>query len=83
MKTVNLATTPSNLEDLLDLAGKEAVLLKTAEGREFILTEVDDDFDKEIESVRKNRELLEFLDHRSGEKEALSLKQVRERLKLT
>ena len=83
MKTVNLATTPSNLEDLLDLAGKEAVLLKTAEGREFILTEVDDDFDKEIESVRKNRELLEFLDHRSGEKETLSLKQVREHLKLT
>lgn len=83
MKTVNLATTPSNLEDLLDLAGKEAVLLKTAEGREFILTEVDDDFDREIESVRKNRELLEFLDHRSGEKEALSLQQVRERLKLT
>ena len=83
MKTVNLATTPSNLEDLLDLAGKEAVLLRTAEGREFILTEVDDDFDKEIESVRQNRELLEFLDHRSGEKETLSLKQVRERLKLT
>lgn len=83
MKTVNLATTPSNLEDLLDLAGKEAVLLKTAEGREFILTEVDDDFDKEIESVRHNRGLLEFLDQRSGEKEALSLKQVRERLKLT
>jgi hypothetical protein len=83
MKTVNLATTPSNLEDLLDLAGKEAVLLKTAEGREFILTEVDDDFDKEIESVRQNRGLLEFLDHRSSEKEALSLKQVRERLKLT
>lgn len=83
MKTVNLATTPSNLEDLLDLAGKEAVLLKTAEGREFILTEVDDDFDKEIESVRQNRELLDFLDHRSGEKETLSLKQVRERLKLT
>lgn len=83
MKTVNLATTPSNLEDLLDLAGKEAVLLRTAEGREFILTEVDDDFDKEIESVRQNRELLEFLDHRSGEKKSLSLKQVRERLKLT
>jgi len=44
---------------------------------------VDDDFDKEIESVRQNRGLLEFLDHRSSEKEALSLKQVRERLKLT
>jgi hypothetical protein len=42
-----------------------------------------DDFDKEIESVRKNRELLELLDHRSGEKKALNLKQVRERLKLT
>ena len=42
-----------------------------------------DDFDKEIESVRQNRELLEFLRQRSDEKSALSLNQVRERLKLT
>lgn len=45
--------------------------------------EVDDDFDKEIESVLQNRELLELLDQRSGETETFSLKQVRERLKLT
>lgn len=80
MKTVDL-TTSSNLKDLLDLARKEAVLLKTPEGREFILAEVDD-LEDEVASVRQNRELLEFLDQRSREKGALSLDQVRRQLGL-
>lgn len=80
MKTVDL-TTSSNLKDLLDLAGKETVLLKTPEGREFILAEVDD-LDDEVASVRQNRELLDFLDQRSREKGALSLDQARRQLGL-
>jgi len=80
MKTVSLAAT-STLADLLDLATEETVLLKTPEGREFILAEVDD-FDAEIESVRQNRELLEFLDQRSKDSKTYSLSEARERLKL-
>ncbi|MBW8876477.1 MAG: hypothetical protein JF614_16045 [Acidobacteria bacterium] len=81
MKTVNLAT-DSSLSDLLDLAGEDTVLLKTPEGREFILAAVDD-FDAEIKAVRQNQELLELLEQRSGEEKTYTISQVRERLKLT
>ena len=81
MKTVNLAT-DSSLSDLLDLADEDAVLLKTPEGREFILAAVDD-FDAEIDSIRQNRELLEFLEQRSRPEKTYTLSEVRERLKLT
>ena len=81
MKTVNLAT-DSSLSDLLDLADEDAVLLKTPEGREFILAAVDD-FDVEIDSIRQNRELLEFLEQRSRPEKTYTLAEVRERLKLT
>ena len=80
MKTVTLAAT-SNLADLLDLATEETVLLKTPEGREFILAEVDD-FDAEIESVRQNRELLELLEERSKDSKSYSLAEARRRLNL-
>jgi hypothetical protein len=80
MKTVDL-TAASNLSDLLALAAEETILLKTPEGREFVLTELDD-FDEEIASIRRNRELLELLDTRSGKSETSSLAEVRRRLGL-
>jgi len=81
MKTVDLKTAIS-LSDLLSLAGEDTVLLKSPEGREFILAPVDD-FDAEIESVGQNRELLELLEQRSQREKTYTLSQVRERLKLT
>jgi len=80
MKTVDLKTIGS-VTDLLDLAAEETLLLKTSEGREFILAEVDD-FDAEIETVRQNRGLLEFLDQRSQEPASYSIAEARKRLKL-
>ena len=80
MRRVNV-TSSSSLTELLDLAEKESVVLQTPEGREFILAEVDE-FDGEIESVRQNRELLEFLEERSGNESTYSLAEVREKLKL-
>ncbi|HKI06650.1 MAG TPA: hypothetical protein VKK31_32030 [Thermoanaerobaculia bacterium] len=80
MRRVNV-TSSSDLAELLDLAEKESVVLQTPEGREFILAEVDD-FGVEVESVRQNRELLEFLEERSGAEKTYSLAEVREKLKL-
>ncbi|HZF09302.1 MAG TPA: hypothetical protein VFE33_10980 [Thermoanaerobaculia bacterium] len=81
MKIVDLASTPSSLAEVLDLAGEDAILLKAPGGREFILAEVDD-FEAEVEQVRQHPELLEFLAQRSSEKKTYSLAEVRERLKL-
>ncbi|HSK76525.1 MAG TPA: hypothetical protein VLQ45_08700 [Thermoanaerobaculia bacterium] len=80
MKRVSLATV-ANISDLLDMAGEDTILLETPEGREFILAEVDD-FDTEIDSVRRNQDLLDLLDERSRETERHSLAEVRKKLGL-
>lgn len=80
MKTVNV-TAASRLAELLDLAEEESVLLKTPEGREFILSEVDD-FDAEVEAVRQNRGLMEFLDQRSRTEKTYTIEEVRKKLDL-
>jgi len=81
MKTVDLASRASSLTEVLELAGEAAILLKTPEGREFILAEVDD-FEAEVDRVRQQPELLELLARRSGEKKTYSLAEARERLNL-
>lgn len=79
MRTVAVSTESPDVRHLIDLASEENIILKTPEGREFVLAEVDD-FDREIELVRQNEELMEFLDQRSQETTRLTLSQVRERL---
>ena len=81
MKIVTLAAI-SSMEDLLSMAEEGVVMIKTPEGREFILQEIDDSDDAEIEAIRKNRELLELLEERSREKETYTLEEVREKLNL-
>lgn len=81
MKTINLPTKISTIEELLELAKKENVILKTPDGQEFILAEIDE-FDREVELVRYHQELMDLLDQRSGEKERYTLKQIREQLHL-
>ena len=51
MKTDNLAAL-SGVTELLNMAGEDTVLLQTPEGREFLLVEVDDSEDAEIQAIR-------------------------------
>ena len=81
MKTVELTSIAPALAELLDLAGEETLILKTPEGREFVLAEVDD-LDTEIALVRQNEELMTLLAERSREKQTYTLEQVREQLGL-
>ena len=82
MRTVDvMSETSPGLRELLELADEEALLLKTPDGREFILSEVDD-LSHEIEQIRNNPELLAFLAERSQEKETFSLEDVKRKLGL-
>ncbi|MGQ0594296.1 MAG: hypothetical protein ACT4QB_17100 [Gammaproteobacteria bacterium] len=82
MRTVDvLSETSPGLRELLELADEESLLLKTPDGREFILSEVDD-LSQEIEQIRNNPELLAFLAERSREKKTFSLHDVRRKLGL-
>lgn len=54
-------------------------ILRTVDGREFLLAEVDDS-DREIELTRQNEELMRLLDRRGQEKATISLAEAKARL---
>jgi len=82
MKTLDVSDKLPSVKELLDLASDENVILTTSEGREFILAEIDD-FDRELELIRENDELMEFLRLRSSEDKTFTLSEVREKLGLS
>jgi hypothetical protein len=81
MKAVDLAQTEATLTEVLDLASKENIILRTTDGREFVLAEIDD-FAREVALVRQNEELMRLLAERSQETKKHTLGQVKESLKL-
>ncbi len=64
MKTIDLDTTKLDLASVIDMAKQEPLLL-TSDGREFLMS-LADDFDKEVEVLRRSRAFQRFLDERSA-----------------
>src|SRR6266508_1257214 len=89
MRTIELTTIAQPVEDLLDLADAEGVLLRLPNGKVFLLTSVtdaaaeDDDFADEVARTRQNAALMQLLRERSQEQTRYSTQQVRERLGLS
>lgn len=88
MRTIELTTITPPVEDLLDLAATEEVLLRLPNGKVFLLTSVtdgdesEDDFADEVARTRQNAALMQLLRERSQEQTRYSAQQVRERLGL-
>lgn len=82
MKTIDLGApgTPT-LNDVLALAGEDEVIVRTTDGREFVVAEVDD-FGREVEAVRNNPALMQLLAERRKEKGKYTLDEVRRQLEL-
>lgn len=57
------------------------VILRSAEGDEFILAEIDD-FNREIELTRKNKQLMKLLDLRAKQKARVSLLEAKKQLRI-
>jgi len=81
MKTIDLACDTPSLPALLDLASEENVILRTEDGREYVLAEIDD-FDREVALVRQNQELMEFLDKRSEPEQTYTIEEARKILEI-
>ena len=81
MKTITISRRTRSVYALLRRARRENVILRSPEGEEFILAEVDD-FDREIELARQNRALMKFLDSRARQAETVSSEEVRNLLGL-
>jgi hypothetical protein len=79
MKAIDLSTASPSLAEILELASEDNIILRTVEGRQFVLAEIDD-FAEEVEKVRQNEALMKLLDERSAEPTTYTLKQVRDQL---
>lgn len=65
MKTVDLEKEKLSLEEVINLARTEPILLLTSDGKEFFISEADD-FEREVEALRGNQAFQKFLDERSS-----------------
>jgi len=79
MKTITVSTRAKTLNMLLKRAQKGGLILRSPEGREFILAEVDD-FSREIELTRKNDKLMKLLDERGKQTQTIGLAEVKAQL---
>jgi hypothetical protein len=79
MKTICVSPRSRALNALLRKARRANLVLRTTDGVEFVLAEIDD-FDREIELMRGNQRLMAFLDARGRKTRTVSSDEVRVRL---
>ena len=81
MKTVQISVKAKTINSLLKKAQRGGLILRSPEGLEFILAEVDD-FNREIELTRQNKALMKFLDSRGKQTETLKASEMKKQLGL-
>jgi hypothetical protein len=82
MKTITVPAQSSEINALLDQARHEEVIVRTADGSEFMLVAIEE-FDEEIARTRKNPRLMALLDERARQTETIAIEDVRRELGLS
>ena len=75
MKTIELANAAPSLQEMLAIARKEPLLLRTEAGEEFFLGTADE-LRSEATLLSQNSELMSFLDERFAEKATIILEEL-------
>jgi hypothetical protein len=81
MKTITVSKRAKVINELLDRARRQNLTIRSSDGHEFILAEVDD-FDREIALTRRNKRLMKLLDRRARRKGTVPLVEAKARLGL-
>ena len=81
MKTVAVPPQAVEVIALLEQARDDELLVRTADGLEFLLTAVDE-FDREIARTRRNARLMALLDERAKQSKTVPLDEVKRQLGL-
>ncbi|MGI0490966.1 hypothetical protein ACN4EG_04070 [Alkalinema pantanalense CENA528] len=81
MRIVELQNQQFTLDEVITLAKGEAIVLRNSDGILFALAPIDD-FDVEVELLKKNPEFMTFLKELSQEQATISLKSLRGELGL-
>ncbi len=82
MKTVAVPPQAAEIHALLDQARDDELLVRAADGSEFLLTAIDE-FDREIARTRQNAKLMALLDERAKQSRTIPLGEVKRQLGLT
>ena len=78
-KVIEVSSDSPILNDILVEAQQNNLILRTADGLEFIIAQIDD-FNREIELTRQNKELMAFLDRRVEQTKTVSAAEAKARL---
>jgi len=81
MKVIELKQTQPTLDEVIDLAEEELIVLRKSDGSVFALWSVDD-FAVEVELLKNNPEFMAFLSQLSQEEATISLQDLRKELAL-
>lgn len=81
MKTITVSENSVEILALLEQARDEDVIVRLADGSEFVLSAVDE-FDIEIAQTRQNQKLMALLDERAKQTQTIPLDEVKRRLGL-
>jgi hypothetical protein len=82
MKTVMIPLQAAEVNALLEQARQEDLLVRSADGKEFLVTAIDD-FDEELARTRQNAKLMALLDERAKQTQTVHLDEVKRQLGLS
>jgi len=81
MKTITIPVDAADVNSLLENAREEDIVVRAADGTEFILTVIDE-FDRELARTRQNAKLMALLEERSRSAPTISLAEAKQQLGL-
>ncbi len=81
MKTITVPAQSNELNGLLEQARQEDLLVRAADGTEFMVTAVDD-FDEELARTRRSAKLMDLLDQRLKHGRTIPLDEAKRQLGL-
>ena len=79
MKVIELNQNHPTLDEVIGIAEQELVVLRKPDGSVFAVSVVDD-FDLEVELLKRNPEFMKLMDRFSAEKGVISLEDLRKEL---
>ncbi len=80
MKTIDLSLQSISISELLDMARKDPLLVKTGKGDSFVVSHADE-FATEVELLRRNHSFLTMLDQLKQDEDTIPLSEVENELR--
>jgi hypothetical protein len=82
VRTITISKNAAEISALLEQAREEDLIVKLADGTEFVISAIDD-FDIEVARTRQNEKLMTLLDERAAQTRTIPIDEVKRRLGLS